>query len=134
MSQDIRWKQRFQNFEKAEKLLAEIADYDENGEFDIACEGFIQRFEFTFELAWKTMKDYLEYLLVEVEPSPRFVIQEAYEKGIIPNAQIFIEMAKSCNKMSHEYDREKFKEIYFKIKNEYQPAIHELYEFFKEKL
>jgi len=61
MEQDIRWKQRFANFEKTLLQLKQAIDsYDDYAEAIIK-EGIIQRFEFTHELAWKVMKDFLEY-------------------------------------------------------------------------
>ena len=59
--EDIRWKQRFMNFENALKQLVEGVDKFANTEENIIKEGIIQRFEFTHELAWKVLKDYLEY-------------------------------------------------------------------------
>lgn len=61
MNDDIRWKQRFSNFKKAFLQLKQAVEtYDDSAE-DIIKEGIIQRFEFTHELAWKVMKDFLEY-------------------------------------------------------------------------
>ncbi|HYN22235.1 MAG TPA: nucleotidyltransferase substrate binding protein, partial [Thermoanaerobaculia bacterium] len=61
MPQDIRWKQRFQNFDQAVVLLREPFERDVTTLSNLEKEGTIQRFEFTVELAWKTLKDYLEY-------------------------------------------------------------------------
>ena len=61
MSDAIRWKQRFENFERAYLLLREAFEKDPAAMSDLEKEGVIQRFEYTFELAWKTLKDYLVY-------------------------------------------------------------------------
>jgi len=57
-NQDIRWKQRFANFENAFKVF-KIAVEDYQNPSDLEKEGTVQRFEFTHELAWKVMKDFL---------------------------------------------------------------------------
>jgi len=59
MSGAIRWRQRFENFERAFLLLREAFEKDPAAMSDLEKEGAIQRFEYTFELAWKTLKDYL---------------------------------------------------------------------------
>jgi hypothetical protein len=60
MNNDIRWKQRFQNFEKAYLLFDEAMQMDSEKLSQLEKEGIIQRFEVVIELAWKTLKDYLE--------------------------------------------------------------------------
>jgi nucleotidyltransferase substrate binding protein (TIGR01987 family) len=63
MSLDIRWKQRFSNFKKAAMQLTEFIEKEQLNKFEV--QGLIQCFEYTFELAWKTMKDYLEGFLTK---------------------------------------------------------------------
>jgi nucleotidyltransferase substrate binding protein (TIGR01987 family) len=125
-NQDIRWKQRFENFSKACVLLSEINEYNIESTPAIIREGFIQRFEITFELAWKTVKDYLEYLGHDVQPSPRPVIKEAFSAGIIESGQVFINMLEARNAMSHQYRESKFRKIFLDIKSEFYPAFEEL--------
>ena len=73
-AKEIRWKQRFQNFEKAFLQFDEaVSTIDELSVLEK--EGLIQRFEYTFELAWKTLKDYLESQEVEAK-FPREVIKK----------------------------------------------------------
>ena len=76
MSEDIRWKQRFSNFKKASAQLSEFIEKGDLNKFEV--QGLIQCFEYTFELAWKTMKDYLEFEGYEVK-SPRSTIQTAFQ-------------------------------------------------------
>ena len=76
MSEDIRWKQRFANYKKATTQLEEFIEKGELNKFEV--QGLIQCFEYTFELAWKTMKDYLEQEGFEVK-SPRGTIQTAFQ-------------------------------------------------------
>ncbi|MDR0931802.1 MAG: nucleotidyltransferase substrate binding protein [Victivallales bacterium] len=126
ISQDVRWEQRFENFSRACILLSEIKDYAPQDTPAIIREGFIQRFEVTFELSWKTLRDYLEYLGHDVQPSPRPVIKEAFAAKIIANGQIFINMLEARNEMSHRYDEETFSKVFLAIKSEYSPALEEL--------
>jgi nucleotidyltransferase substrate binding protein (TIGR01987 family) len=94
-------------------------------------EGFIQRFEVVFELAWKTANDYLEYLGHEVQPSPRQVIKEAFAAKVIEDGQVFINMLSARNTMSHTYDEEAFNAIFLQIKDEFFPSIEKFYLFLK---
>ena len=79
-NKDIRWKQRFQNFEKAFKKLEEALNKDNLSELER--NGLIQRFEFTMELAWKTLKDFMEDQgFVFTSISPKVILREAFQNG-----------------------------------------------------
>jgi nucleotidyltransferase substrate binding protein (TIGR01987 family) len=123
---DIRWKQRFENYSKACTLLSEINNYKIDETPAIIREGFIQRFEITFDLAWKTLKDYLEYMGHNVQPSPRHVIKEAFAAKVIVNGQAFINMLEARNEMSHRYDEKTFNAVFLQIKSEFYPAFEQL--------
>ena len=87
---------------------------------DIIIDGVLHRFEFTFELAWKTIKDYLEYLgITEKIGSPREIIQLAFKQGIIIDGDTWLQMMLSRNLLSYMYDESASRDIYEKIKNEY---------------
>jgi nucleotidyltransferase substrate binding protein (TIGR01987 family) len=133
-NQDIRWKQRFENFSKAFALLSEINKRDTGALSNLEKEGFIQRFEVVFELAWKTAKDYLEYSGLDVQPTPRAVVKEAFAAKIIEDGQAFINMLEARNRMSHIYDEQTFKAIFLQLKDEFYPAIEQLYNFLREQL
>ena len=112
-----RYEERFKDYEKALKKLKEafLAEPTE-----IIIDGTLQRYEFTFELAWKTIKDYLEYNgIIDNISSPRNVIQQAYQSKIIKNADIWIQMMLDRNMLSHLYDEIKSREIYDNIKKKY---------------
>ena len=125
-NQDIRWQQRFDNFSKACVLLGEIKDYEMDSTISIIREGFIQRFEIAFELTWKTLRDYLEYLGHDVQPSPRLVIKEAFAVNILSDGQVFIDMLEARNLMAHRYDEETFNTIFLQIKGQFEPALQTL--------
>lgn len=137
MSENIRWKQRFNNFEKAFNLLKSVFEEKDINELSLLeQEGVVQRFEYTYELAWKTLKDYLEYngSLNNIDISPRNIFKEAYSANIIKNQDDFIDMMLSRNLLSHTYDFIKFKEIIIKIENHYLKILNELYNFFLERI
>lgn len=113
-----RFEERKEEFENALQRLTEALEKDSNDELYI--DGTIQRFEFTFELAWKTMKDYLEYQGNTVNTgSPREVIKLAFKQGIIEDGAEWINMMLDRNSLSHLYDEESSREIYSKIKEKY---------------
>lgn len=133
---EIRWKQRFQNFNRAYNLLnCALEENDIDDLSNLEQEGIIQRFEYTYELAWKTLKDYLEYNGVNItEITARNVFKEAYSLGIIKNSEIFIDMMLSRNLLSHTYDFNKFRDILIKVKKDYLPALSDLYLFFMDRI
>lgn len=113
--------------------LARLQEALQEKETDVVIDGVIYRFEFTFELAWKTMKDYLEYMgLSEKTGSPREVIQLSFSQGIIENGEVWIEIMLSRNSLSHMYDEKNSREIYNKIKDKYIIEFKKLEEKFKE--
>lgn len=130
---DIRWKQRFDNFERAFILLRSA--FDKEGEFsDLEKEGVIQRFEYTFELAWKTLKDYLEFSgIVIEETTPRKVIKQAFESKIINDGEQWINMLVRRNLLSHTYNQEIFDSSIELIKKDYLSLLEEFFMSFKEK-
>lgn len=96
---------------------------------ELRIDGVLQRFEFTFELAWKCMKDFLELEgIVSNIGSPREIIQLAFKHNIIENGEAWIEMMLSRNNLSHMYDKEISRKIYDKIKREYIVLLKELQE------
>lgn len=130
MSADIRWKQRFSNYEKAfNELTAAVSrtSYDK-----LSQAGLIQMFELTFELAWKTLEDKLEYEGLKAN-SPRDTLKLAFQSGAIRNGELWIEALDNRNLLAHTYDavqsdkardliREKYfallKDLHLSLKNE----------------
>ncbi|TYP50918.1 nucleotidyltransferase substrate binding protein [Thermosediminibacter litoriperuensis] len=115
--------ERLKDFKKALKRLEEGINIEPSNE--IIIDGVIQRFEFTFELAWKLVKDCLEYEGIEAK-SPRSAIREGFKAGIISDGEAWIEMLVDRNKTSHIYDEEEAKAIYNKIKSLYLDLFREL--------
>lgn len=92
---------------------------------DIVIDGTIQRFEFTFEVAWKLLRALLKYYGVEVN-SPRSAIKEAFRMDYINNGEDWIDMLEDRNKTSHIYHKSTALEIYEKIKNYHLQLLKDL--------
>lgn len=134
MRNDNRWKQRFENFERAFSLLNEAFEKDIAEMSDLEKEGVIQRFEYTFELAWKTLKDYLVYSGVTFDQiTPRSVIKEAFAAKIVKDGQTWIDMLEHRNLMTHTYDSETFEAAFGSISQKYLTALEQVFEWLKEK-
>lgn len=120
-----RWHYRFDNFAGAFALLAEAVSRLEQGDLSqLEREGTIQRFEYTWELAWKTLRDFLTHSGVQFRAiTPANVIRTAFEAGLIADGDAWIGAMKARNQMSHEYDRAAFERIVVEIKDRYFPLI-----------
>ena len=128
---DIRWQQRFRNFEKAFLLLEEaVILNNERPLTDLEKQGLIQRFEFTHELAWNVIKDYFEYQGNGSITGSRDATREAFNKGLVENGEGWMDMLQSRNKSSHAYSQETADAIADKIINEY----YDLFNIFKTKM
>lgn len=128
MAKDIRWVQRFQNFEMAFSRLKEAVEQEDLNELER--NGLIQRFEFTIDLSWKVMKDYLEEKGFVFKPSPKDTFRQAQQSGMIDFAQKLIDGLELRNELSHDYSGEKFEQAEFQLTNEIFPALHKLRNFF----
>ncbi len=126
METDIRWKQRFSNYCKAFSLLEEAIKENGNNPPDLIKEGIIQRFEFTHELAWKMLKDFLEYEGYRNITGSRTAIKEAFRLGIITNGQTWMDMIESRNRTVHTYDEVILKGEFTKIYEHYFPLFSDL--------
>ena len=121
---DIRWKQRFQNFDRAFVLLREAIESDPAQLSQLEKEGIIQRFEYTFELAWKVLKDKMEYDGLSIDQiSPKAVIRQAYAAKYIDDAETWLKMIGDRNLMSHTYDFKKFEAVIQTIREAYLPML-----------
>ena len=133
LSPDIRWKQRFQNFDRAFGLLREAMENGPAALNQLEKEGVIQRFEYCFELAWKTVKDYLEasgFVLVTV--TPRQVLKDAFAAKILKDGQVWIDMLDHRNLLSHTYDLASFETAVNAIHGQYLLAFEGLHEFLRK--
>ena len=130
---EIRWIQRFNNYKKAFSNLMETKRcIDENEINNIYTMALIQAYEIAFELAWKTLKDYLEYNGIKAD-TPREVIKEAFSNNIIENGQMWIEMMDARNKTSHTYKEDLAKSLTADILNCYINEFENLLGFLNNK-
>jgi len=120
MDMDLRWKQRLQNYKKAFTVLEKAVKLANTRELtDLEKQGLIQGFEFTFELAWNVMKDYLEEQGIIDIVGSKAAVRNAYKNGIIDDGQIWMDMIESRNISSHSYDEETANQILMQIVNSY---------------
>lgn len=127
MGIDIRWIQRLQNYEKALFQLEQAVKLRESRELsNLEKQGTIQAFEFTHELAWKTLKDFLQVRgNVEIYGS-RDATREAFKYGLIQDGEIWMEMIESRNLSSLTYNESVANEIIDKIASAYVTRFAEL--------
>ncbi len=120
----VRWKQRFENYEKAYLLLDKYSKQDRYSELEMA--GIIQLFETCFELSWKLMKDYIEVEGLRAN-SPRSSIKTAYQAEIIDDARIWLEILSARNILSHTYDETSARQLINDINSSYLEEFKKLY-------
>ncbi len=119
-----RYEEQKENFRRALNRLNEALEVEAT---ELEIDGILHRFEFTFELAWKTMKDCLENQgMVGKIGSPREILKESFSAGLIDNGEVWMDMMLSRNELSHLYDEETSREIYDDIKERYIIEINKL--------
>ncbi len=130
-----RWLYRFDNYKRAFLLLREAVEtMGQRPLNQLEKEGTIQRFEYTWELAWKTLKDYLEYKGIVLETiTPSEVVKSAFAAKIIDNGEVWMAALDARNLMSHTYDFKLFEETVLEIKKEYLDILGDLYATLLEK-
>lgn len=129
--QNIRYKQRFQNYENAFTMLKDSLKIEDPSILEKA--GIIQFFELAFEIGWKLLKDYCEFEGYTVN-SPREAIKTAYMANIINDVETWIKALNDRNLTVHVYDEEIANEVYNKIKTEYFDILENLYNKFRKEL
>ena len=102
------------NLKSFEKALLQLGDALEESESPIVRDACLQRFEFSYELLWKTLKVFLEEIHGVRAVSPRQVFKEAFALSIIDEELTFVEMIESRNTLSHTYNEEQAAKIYVK--------------------
>ena len=124
-------KTKRENFIRAVvRLDAAVQDYQQYHMESIR-DGMIQRFGFSFELAWKALKEYMTEQGVPDLQFPKQILQEAYATGLIDDQAVWLEMLRARNSMSHIYDDELAAKIAQRIDAVFLPVLQSLVQFFK---
>lgn len=127
MDENERWRQRFANYKKALAQLAQAVALSEQRPLSVLEEqGLIQGFEYTYELAWNTLKDFLESQGNENLYGARDTIREAFRLALIRDGDTWMQMFKDRNKTSHTYNQITANEIALAIRHYYYPLFLEL--------
>ena len=118
MELDIRWKQRFSSYVKA---LGQLQKFIEKGELnELEDQGLIQAFEYTFELSWNLLKDYLQYeQAVEIIHGSRDTFRIAFQRNLLEDGSVWMEMVESRIQSSHTYQESIVLEIKQKVIHKY---------------
>lgn len=125
--QDVRWKQRFQNYSKAIHQLKKFIEKG-SGLNELEKQGLIQAFEYTFELAWNLIKDYYEYQGVSNLQGSRDAFRLAYNRGLISKGETWMKMIESRTMTSHTYNEEIADEIAKAVLEEYFLLFSDLFQ------
>ena len=120
LDEDIRWKQRFQNYKKALITMTNAVELASSRPLtDLEKQGMIQGFEFTFELAWNVMKDYLEEQGIIGIIGSKGAVRQAFDKGLIEDGQVWMDMIRDRNLTSHSYDEKTAEDLVTAIMSVY---------------
>ena len=127
---DIRWLQRYDNYRRACSRLLEITDSERQASnlTELEKEGLIQRFEYTFELAWKVLQDFLKFKGYDFVQGPNGALKGAFEDGMISNHDAWMRMAKAMIATTHTYDEDDAMKIVESIYSEYSYLLKTLNE------
>jgi len=127
-SLDIRWIQRFSNFELALAELTEAIEIQKERPLsNLEKQGLIQAFEYNYELAWNTIKDFYEAQAEVGIQGSRDAIRLAFNRGLIENGELWMEMIRSRVLTSHTYSRDTADKVAKQIIQDYYPAFVQLH-------
>ncbi|CDD84488.1 MULTISPECIES: HI0074 family nucleotidyltransferase substrate-binding subunit [Bacteroidaceae] len=128
MVQDVRWLQRYDSFHRANKRIQEVMETFSSPESlsELEREGLIQRFEYTYELAWKTLQDLLKYKGYEFMQGPNGTLRQAFEDGLVVNHDGWRRMAQARVTTSHTYNEGDAMDIARQIYDEFAALLQQL--------
>jgi nucleotidyltransferase substrate binding protein (TIGR01987 family) len=124
---DIRWKQRFNNYIKAFQTLVAAVELARSRELsELEKQGLIQSFEFTHELAWNVLKDYLEEKGIAGLIGSKDATRAAYKNGLIEQGEEWMKMIEDRNQTSHTYDPHVAQAVVENILERFYPAFEQM--------
>ena len=124
MSGGIRWKQRFDNYQRAlHQLTLGVQLLDQRPLSDLEKQGLFHGFEFTHELASNVLKDYLEYEGIQGIIGSRGAVREAFKRGLIVNGEAWMDMIEKRNLSSHTYNLDVAVQLVATIRETYHPNL-----------
>jgi nucleotidyltransferase substrate binding protein (TIGR01987 family) len=126
-AKDIRWEQRFSNYRKALSQLKKFIDKEAQEELsELEKQGLVKAFEYTYELAWTTLKDFLEFRGQKDIYGSRDATRKAFELGLIEHGEDWMDMLQSRNLTSHTYNEEVAEQICRAVVGTYYPLFRKL--------
>ncbi|MCF8308941.1 MAG: nucleotidyltransferase substrate binding protein [Bacteroidales bacterium] len=131
-NEDIRWQQRYNNFKKAFDQLQRFLNAESLNEMEK--QGLIKAFEYTYELAWKTLNDLLKDKGYEDVIGPKPTIQQGFQSGYISDGKAWMQMHKSRNLTSHTYEEATAEDIIENIRQEYFALFEHLKNHFDKEI
>ena len=124
MTEDIRWKQRFDNFNRALHQLTLAVELSQQRAFtDLEKQGVIQGFEFVHELGWNVLKDFLEYEGIQGIVGSRGAVREAFKRGVITEGDVWMDMIDKRNLSSHTDNADLAQNLVSTIVGRYYPTF-----------
>jgi nucleotidyltransferase substrate binding protein (TIGR01987 family) len=127
MAEDVRWKQRLDNYLRALAALRRAVDLARQRDLsELEQQGLIQGFEFTHELAWNVLKDYLESAGISGIIGSKGATREAFKNGLIRDGESWMEMIKARNLSSHTYNLEIATEVAANIITRFYLAFEQM--------
>jgi nucleotidyltransferase substrate binding protein (TIGR01987 family) len=129
---DIRWQQRFENFQRALQALERgVKLANSRALSELEQQGLIQGFEFTHELAWNVLKDYLKQQGIQDLIGSRDATRQAFRNGLISDGETWMEMIRARNQTSHTYNLDLAQAIADDVVQRFFPAFCALRERFQ---
>lgn len=128
MATEERSRQRFENFTRALGRLREALAIPEGEMSDLEREGLVQRFHYTFELAWQVLADGLEREGVALDvATPRRAVREAFAAGLLDDGQLWFDMIADRNRTVHTYDETRLEAVVANVRARYLAAFEALH-------